>query len=433
MRKSEIIANILWMSLQVGLCGNLVSTQFEPRIKKCTKKLLGVILILPVVLFAGFFDLSIQVKLWPSWCCLIYLFLWAVLFYEGSAKMKVSFILLSNVACEWMTLWSLMAARTFQKYRNSMHAGAINAESMYMYALLLFCLLLFFWYFLMKKIMHSIIHFLGNHTSVFVLLGLVNIGLILPQLSKWMDDGVSKVDFLFCTMLMINAVCLINILLLYFSRLEEKNKNRVLEMTECSSRKITETYKAYCDDSAKNNHDIRRQLQLIKKYLENDQEDQALNYLDRLLGLKKSNNKFAVHSGNILIDMIISEYQEKMVEEDIKMNTRLNVPFCKFSDADLCIVLGNLLDNAIEAVMKCPRDMRQISLEIFCVKDFFCLSVENCCVKEPIVTKKGLQTSKKEAWKHGFGISNVKDIVGRYEGYVHINCSGETFRVDIRI
>ena len=81
------------------------------------------------------------------------------------------------------------------------------------------------------------------------------------------------------------------------------------------------------------------------------------------------------------------------------------------SGENLMIVLGNILDNAIEAAEKCPENEREIDLTIRNINEMFLIRVKNTCQKKPKKQNNRFMTEKDDMIYHGWGIENVEKII----------------------
>ncbi len=106
-----------------------------------------------------------------------------------------------------------------------------------------------------------------------------------------------------------------------------------------------------------------------------------------------------------------------------------------FLDAvDLCAIFCNLLDNAIEAVMKIPdREQRMISLKIAPLGNLVHIVVYNNYAEETVLENGAYCTTKSDRRNHGFGLKSVKMAVEQYRGEMKIYTNGGVFSVNILI
>lgn len=96
---------------------------------------------------------------------------------------------------------------------------------------------------------------------------------------------------------------------------------------------------------------------------------------------------------------------------------------------DLCAILGNLLDNAIEAARQVPdRSRRTVTLTIRRIHQMLVIKVENAFAAAPIQENGGLKTTKTGGGLHGWGLKSARTAAEKYDGTVQTSVSGEVFR-----
>lgn len=101
-------------------------------------------------------------------------------------------------------------------------------------------------------------------------------------------------------------------------------------------------------------------------------------------------------------------------------------------DVDLTILLGNILDNSIEACERITGKEKKINLYIESEKDFFFLDCINTIDQEKVHYKdKQLSTTKKDTLNHGFGLKNIRAVVDKYEGSKDIIITEDNFTIEI--
>ena len=96
---------------------------------------------------------------------------------------------------------------------------------------------------------------------------------------------------------------------------------------------------------------------------------------------------------------------------------------------DLCAILGNLLDNAIEAAWQVPDRLgRTVTLTIRRIHQMLVIKVENAFAAAPIQENGGLKTTKTGGGLHGWGLKSARTAAEKYDGTVQTSVSGEVFR-----
>lgn len=178
-------------------------------------------------------------------------------------------------------------------------------------------------------------------------------------------------------------------------------------------------YKEKQKDTIKFRHDWRNHMLLLQEMLRNDEYEKAENYFKELTATT-SNPSQTIATGNEVVDMILS--MKMNVLEQLEIALLCKGDFSKFdfmSYVDCCILLSNLLDNAIEANEK-VQGKRYISLRTKSTDGMFYLEIKNPMEGELQLEKGRIMTTKNEKEYHGIGLQNVRDMLERYKGEYHI-------------
>lgn len=177
-------------------------------------------------------------------------------------------------------------------------------------------------------------------------------------------------------------------------------------------------------------HDYHNHLQVIHGYLQLKKYDKLEAYLkgieNNITGME-----MPINSGNLLVDAIISSKILLASNQNIDTHANIQVPtHLKMSETDMCVLLGNLLDNAIEACQRIiePEVKRFIEVEIRAIKGHLYITVRNS-TSGNVRMLDNIFLSDKNGRHHGVGIRHIDEITGKYEGYIsrsHENCVFET-------
>lgn len=138
-----------------------------------------------------------------------------------------------------------------------------------------------------------------------------------------------------------------------------------------------------------------------------------------------------------VVGAILNMKKEKAARSKIDFNVDVDLPSkLPFDFVDISTILGNLLDNAIEACEKVSKDCKKIYVKI-CIKDFhMIIKIENS-KSDQIILKSdnliGYLTTKRDKENHGLGLKNVRKAVLKYEGILNIEDKGNVFSVDIAL
>lgn len=180
-------------------------------------------------------------------------------------------------------------------------------------------------------------------------------------------------------------------------------------------------------------HDMLNHYTVIDYYLRTNQIHECQSYISQL---KTSLNQVPLyyHTGNDIVDLIINQKIYACQGEYIDFNIQAYLPTPTVILAtDLCVVLSNLMDNAIEAVLELPPNMRQISVKIHPHQSKLLLDFSNTVSESPIENGTLKRRSKKNPLDHGYGLLNVSYVVEKYNGYMHYTCDNNLFSISLLI
>ena len=165
-------------------------------------------------------------------------------------------------------------------------------------------------------------------------------------------------------------------------------------------------------------HDYHNHLQSLKGYLSLNKVDQMKNYLNELeTDLDSIDTLY--HSGNLQLDSILNAKLAIAEKGQIRIHCDASIPpQLHVSDLDLCVILGNLLDNAIESCRKIKDpDERFIRVYIGILKKQLYISITNA-TSETVKQRTDHYFTTKRG-DHGHGLKRVDQVVKKYDGYLN--------------
>ena len=164
-------------------------------------------------------------------------------------------------------------------------------------------------------------------------------------------------------------------------------------------------------------HDYHNHMQMMKAYMSMDQAEEMVDYLDHLEE-DLDGIDLAVRAGNVCADAILSSKISMAEKQDIQVDCTAKIPAAlTVSDVDLCAVLGNLLDNAIESCVKVKESGRFMRIYIGIFKKQLYISVSNATCEKRRKHLAEFVTQKQG--EHGFGLRRIDRIAEKYDGYVN--------------
>ena len=177
-------------------------------------------------------------------------------------------------------------------------------------------------------------------------------------------------------------------------------------------------------------HDYRNHIQTMKTYAAAEDWDAIVRYLD-LLDEDLTTVDTVVKTGNPMTDAILNSKISLARSKNIQVVADAFVPLkLKSSEIDLCCIIGNLFDNAIEASMQLPEEKRIIRVYMDMRNTQLYISFTNFTGRKKLKKEGGLfRSSKGEG--HGFGLVRIDAIVERLDGYISRNSEDGAFTTEI--
>lgn len=177
-------------------------------------------------------------------------------------------------------------------------------------------------------------------------------------------------------------------------------------------------------------HDYRNHIQTMKAYASVGNLDAIKAYLDAL-DTDLSTVDTVIKTGNPMADAILNSKislaraKHIPVQADANVSVALNI-----SELDLCVIIGNLFDNAIEASMKLPEERRMIRVYMDMKNTQLYLSFTNFTAGQKL-HKTGGRFASTKGKGHGFGLVRIDNVVERLGGYISRNSEDGAFTTEI--
>ncbi len=178
-------------------------------------------------------------------------------------------------------------------------------------------------------------------------------------------------------------------------------------------------------------HDYHNHLQVIKAHLAFEQTEELGIYLNEL---EQELNRVDAYikSGNIMLDAILNSKFSIMEKKKIIISCKTELSgVIPLPEVDLCVILGNLLDNAMEACEQLQQQERFIRVYIAVIKKQFYVSVQNSAKLVPNFNEKNYISEKRG--NHGLGIKRVKALTEKYEGFLNLQNEPGIFAAEVTL
>lgn len=177
-------------------------------------------------------------------------------------------------------------------------------------------------------------------------------------------------------------------------------------------------------------HDYRNHIQAMKAYAADSNLDALRSYLDAL-DADLATVDTVIKTGNAMADAIFNSKISLAKSRHIQVVADAHIPVSlRISELDLCVIIGNLFDNAIEASMELPEEQRMIRVYMDMKNTQLYISFTNFTASKKLPKVGGLfRTTKGEG--HGFGLVRMDNIVKRLNGYLSRNSEDGAFTTEI--
>lgn len=177
-------------------------------------------------------------------------------------------------------------------------------------------------------------------------------------------------------------------------------------------------------------HDTKKHYFILQEHLKRQEYGELRQYLQ--ISMEEIENTYTeTNTGNLVIDAFVSNFKNIARTGGIRFSSTLQVDPDRIpvNDYDLCVVLGNLLDNSLNACRKNAAMQNHITLTVTVSEnDIFYIHTENTYHH----AGKSTARQKSDFQEHGYGIANIRNIVEKYHGFIKYEF-GDLFSMDIII
>ena len=204
-------------------------------------------------------------------------------------------------------------------------------------------------------------------------------------------------------------------LYLYESVVKQSEKEKQLEIERAKSKAREKQVEAILDGNnelKKFRHDTINHHIAIQSYFEKHDWEGGIKYISDLSNLPMFSAN-DMDTGNPAVDSIIDSKRRKAMDKQIEFITEIQIPEQLFVNSmDLCTILGNALDNCIEACEKLEDDKQKIiSISMIYDDEALISKISNTAEQ---LSNVFLQTTKDDKDNHGFGVGNIKSALAKY-------------------
>ncbi len=384
------------------------------------KKICITILVISLIIY-----ILLLIKFKNSWYVFYLMpfsYIYIFLTKEKNIKKRILLISIIETYCLFTNYLIFNICNEF--YAHSSTNSICNFWRDYLSFLILFIVFNFIIYILIKRFKNKVVN-LDSFKSIIIIVSCLLLTYIMKLVFK--ENFVVFYYFSVFTLLSLHIIYFVfTVIVLYvlnYSKKQEVDSETVSQLNNEISY-LKEMIKNQ-NNSSKEMHDLKNKLYAIKEILKDDPEE-GMNLIDEICGVIQSNENMK-YTTNDSLNALIHTKRKIMIDKNIEFNCESNIlEFDGVNSLDLCVAVGNLLDNAIEG---CNDPLKnKIQLKINNVNNFINVMVINTCNTINI----GLKSNKEETC-HGIGLDNVKKIAKRYNGDVQTMQDGKCFKVSLLI
>ncbi|KFI92128.1 signal transduction histidine kinase regulating citrate/malate metabolism [Bifidobacterium saguini DSM 23967] len=225
----------------------------------------------------------------------------------------------------------------------------------------------------------------------------------------------------------------LNYILTYLSTTELKRNAEMAAVNTRLNAQVEqfERSRASIDQFRKERHEMKNTYFYIDSLVKRHEYTTLEQYLDTELNFRLTSMD-EINTGNPTLDLVLTQKIGEARRAHIAVTTNLTVPAnLPFNDQDLCALMLNLLDNAIDASVKKAEGQRELHIEIQQVKGFLRISIGNRSAHDVLSNNRLLRTTKRDAQHHGIGLRVVRAIVNQYDGMIDMQYQDGFFVVNV--
>lgn len=246
----------------------------------------------------------------------------------------------------------------------------------------------------------------------------------------WLRDESAQ-DRIFVMILM--ALVLVMTLRLIFVNNKNFTMKNLVGTLKNQMRDMTDHYREINEKDTelrKFRHDAKNHIAAVSSLIKEGRHPQALEYMQKLNDEIYQSSGNLYQTGNYLVDSLLSSKSHTAEQYDIHFEFDGKVPGREIGDVDIVVIFSNIIDNAVEACENLGGKKKIYISSVF-KNDTWALEEINPVAGHLNIVNNHIDTSKGNTQLHGFGLSNIEDIVEKYHGTMRISSEKNEFSIRI--
>lgn len=282
-----------------------------------------------------------------------------------------------------------------------------------------------------KEVNWNIIALISTFAGIYIYYELIIRGSILERQDELFSISITFIllAIVFLTLLW----TLVKIQEKEIQQIELLKKEYSLNLIQFQLKQVDSTYEqinSTYDKIRMLRHDFNKELSILENICSEGDIEKIKNYLEKITNKLPQYNLF-IYSNNHMLNSILNYYKQKMNNLNIKNNFKINIEVDNEDlISDLCLIIANALDNAIEAVENI--DNKYINLTIISKNNSLFISVNNSFDCSKIRKKDNkIISSKEDSNNHGLGLLIIENITNNYNGNCNYTFEETEFRLKV--
>jgi len=361
-------------------------------------------------------------------CVFVFMVILNIAFYQTSVKIIIAWNSCWWMVIGWLELIGLMACSIIEQ-RNLILLNFQKPVTDYIYLIIISGVVIGVYKLWISSYIKNIGKTVSKYGWILIIMAILTFFVFIPYFMR-LGYEIITMGYLLCASLVIISIILLCIVLCIYSlQIEEKAYVMQMALNTKNGEVQLEGYDRKTSDLNQKEHDFKHHLNYIYQCIKESRPEMAKTYIESLWDVKKDDSRQYIYTGIYTIDIILNLKIKLAKEKEIDVKTDIGVISCPLENADLCIVLSNIIDNAIEAAAQCQETDRWLNIYIYSVKNMFFIEIENSCCTLAKQKKGKFVTSKKNADMHGIGLASVQGVVDKYGGEMNFDYDRNHFKV----
>lgn len=247
-------------------------------------------------------------------------------------------------------------------------------------------------------------------------------------------------EYGFAVLLILTIYCAVVLVIYTILNLSEETEKRMEEARRQNEQRIDSMRLGQMEQQYKNmmntleqtriiRHDLAHHFRMITEYCNSRQYEKIREYLEEL-NFKNTVEELKVYCRNDTANVILSYYAWLSETEDIQFSCEVDLPAnISCNEMDLSVLLGNALENAVEACQK-TEEQRILRVKLRYERRKLIIDIRNSFAGT-LQEENGILKSTKNQDQHGFGMRSIQRVVDKYEGYLRYHTEDRTFILQI--